>query len=79
MDNKEIEKKVREVLSRRLGFKGLIEDDTGSEDIPGWDSLNHVLLISDIEKEFSIRFSLDELLEMQSFGEICRKVENYLN
>ena len=54
-------------------------DDTSSRDIHAWDSLNHIVLISKIEGEFSIKFELDEILTMQSFGEICSGVEKKLN
>ena len=34
----------------------IIEDSTNSDDIEDWDSLNHINLVSAIEKEFKIKF-----------------------
>lgn len=45
-----------------------IEDTTISDDIEEWDSLNHINLVSAIEKEFKIRFALGELQSMKNIG-----------
>ena len=46
----------------------VIEDKTSSDDIEDWDSLNHINLVSAIEKEFEIRFALGELMELKDVG-----------
>ena len=46
----------------------VIEDKTNSDDIAEWDSLNHINLVSAIEKEFEIRFALGELMELKNVG-----------
>ncbi len=46
----------------------VIEDKTSSEDIKDWDSLNHINLVSAIEKEFKIRFALGELIALKDVG-----------
>lgn len=38
-----------------------IKDSTSAEEIEDWDSMNHLNLVSAIEKKFSIRFALGEL------------------
>lgn len=38
-----------------------------------WDSLNHLLLISEIEKEMGIEFTTDEVLEINTFKDV-RKI-----
>ena len=45
-----------------------IEDKTNSDDVEEWDSLNHINLVSAIEKEFNIRFTLEELLTLKDVG-----------
>jgi len=40
----------------------IIKDSTNSDEIEDWDSLNHINLVSAIEKEFKIRFTLGELV-----------------
>ncbi len=46
----------------------VIEDKTSSDDIEDWDSLNHINLVSAIEKEFRIRFALGELMSLKDVG-----------
>ena len=46
----------------------VIEDKTSSDDIEEWDSLNHINLVSAIEKEFEIRFALRELMALKDVG-----------
>ena len=46
----------------------VIEDKTSSDDIEDWDSLNHINLVSAIEKEFKIKFALGELETLRDVG-----------
>ena len=46
----------------------IIEDSTNSDTIEEWDSLNHINLVSAIEKEFKIRFALGELVSLKDVG-----------
>ena len=46
----------------------VIQDTTSSDDIEDWDSLNHINLVSAIEKEFKIRFALGELQTLKDVG-----------
>ena len=46
----------------------VIEDKTNSDDIEEWDSLNHINLVSAIEKEIEIRFALGELIALKDVG-----------
>ena len=45
-----------------------ITDTTSAEDIEDWDSMNHLNLVSAIEKKFSIRFALGELQTLNNVG-----------
>ena len=54
----------------------LISTDTAPADIHDWDSLTHVLLISKIEKQFAVKFSLDDMLGFENVGDICNGVLN---
>ncbi|MBT4732770.1 acyl carrier protein [Candidatus Woesearchaeota archaeon] len=46
----------------------IISDATSSDTIEDWDSLNHINLVSAIEKEFKIKFSLGELMTLKDVG-----------
>lgn len=47
-----------------------IQDDMSPETISGWDSLNYLMFISEIEKEFNITFTMDEILNFKNLGDI---------
>ena len=46
----------------------VIKDKINSDDIEEWDSLNHINLVSAIEKEFKIKFVLGELMTLKDVG-----------
>ncbi len=36
------------------------------EEVPNWDSIGHMNLVMDLEKEFNQQFEVDEIMEMSS-------------
>ena len=48
----------------------IVENKTNSEEVEDWDSLNHIYLVSAIEKEFKIKFTLGELTTLKDVGAI---------
>jgi len=52
----------------------VIENSTSSDDVEDWDSLNHINLVSAIEKEFKIKFSLRELMTLKDVGAIINLI-----
>lgn len=51
-----------------------ITDATSSDDLENWDSLNHVILIVDIEKKFKIKFPLGEMPNLNSIRKIIDSI-----
>ncbi len=52
-----------------------IKDDLSSKDIPEWDSMNYLLFIAELEKQFDLSFSMDEVINAQNIGDIRKIVE----
>jgi len=48
-----------------------VDPETTSADIPAWNSLNHVMLIARIEKEFDIKFDILQMIEMKRVADIA--------
>jgi len=48
----------------------MISDNLTPKDVPEWDSMNYLFFISEIEKEYGISFSMDEVLEAKSLGDV---------
>jgi acyl carrier protein len=53
---------------------GSITLATEPKNIPQWDSLGHATLACALEREFNIRFDLDELMELENVRAIIRVV-----
>ena len=51
--------------------EGLSPDNT-----PAWDSLNAIILVTEIEKAFDVRFTFDEAMAVKNFGEVVRLVRS---
>jgi acyl carrier protein len=53
-----------------------IKDELSSKDIANWDSMNYLMFIADLEKEFSVSFTMDEVMNAQTLGEIRHILES---
>ena len=47
-----------------------ISISTTADDIDEWDSLNHINIVMAVEKKFSIKFALGELMELKDVGDM---------
>lgn len=63
---------VVEVLSVK---ESDIRDDLTPQDVPDWDSMNYLLFIGELEKNFSLSFTMDEVMNARTLGEIRKIVE----
>lgn len=52
---------------------------TSSNDIGDWNSISNLFLIDEIEKAFNIKFSLDDIFNFQTVGDICNVIFSKLN
>ncbi len=51
---------------------------TTAHEVDGWDSLNHAVLLADVQKHFQVRFSVSEVLGLENIGQLCAIVESKL-
>jgi acyl carrier protein len=47
-----------------------LNDDLTASHVENWDSLSHMILISEIENAFQVKFKLKELNKMRNVGEM---------
>lgn len=52
-----------------------ITEATVAADVPGWDSLTHIYIIAESEKEFGIRLSAQEAHNVTSVGDFCHLID----
>ena len=65
-----------EIVSRVMNIPiEKISDSSGPDSIPDWDSFNMFVLLEEIEKEFDVKFSLEETLEIKIVGDFRKKLE----
>lgn len=55
-----------------------LADEITAQDIPGWDSLTHINLIIEIEDEFGLKFTVDDIAGLKNVGEMVAMVERKL-
>lgn len=71
MTSETIYEKLNEV------FQDVFDDDsitvnaeTTADDIEDWDSLEHINLVSAVEKEFGVKFTMAQVVGMKNVGEM---------
>lgn len=71
MEEQEIVTKLEGVFRQVFNNKNLdITRDLTANDVENWDSLSHMLLITEIENSFSVKFKLKELNKMRNVGDM---------
>ncbi|HEX2963337.1 MAG: acyl carrier protein [Bacteroidota bacterium] len=56
-----------------------IQDDTRADEVPGWDSLNHINVILAVENEYKVRFKNIEVLKLKNIGDLQKLVDSKTN
>ena len=75
-----MENKVKEIMAEV--FVCNVEDinvDTKKNDLDNWDSLQHLIFVSQLESEISLKFTPEEIYEMNGFAEIIKIINLKLN
>lgn len=55
-----------------------MKDETTADQVPGWDSLNHINVILAIEKEYNLKFKGIEILKIKNIGELQQLINSKL-
>ena len=80
MDSEKIFIEVQDIFRDIFDVNNLaINHQTNSGNIENWDSLNHINLISAIEKEFKVKFTLTELLDLTDVGLLLKLLTKKIN
>lgn len=70
--NSRLEKIVREQFSITAEK---IDENWTSDEIREWDSVNHLNLILEIEKEFEVKLEIEDMLTVEKIGDLSRILE----
>jgi len=76
MDRVDIIEKAEKVIAKsfKIDPSG-IKTNMTPDDIESWDSLGQLMLINDLEKEFCIKFEIEEIFEIMSIEDIYNILE----
>jgi acyl carrier protein len=70
-----MENQVKEIIARVLNVDpGVITDTLSSGDIPEWDSVGNLAIISTIEQELEVEFPLEDLFDLTSVKSLVDEV-----
>ena len=45
-----------------------LRPQTTAEDVPDWDSMNHIVMVVEVERRFGIKFGTAEMEELKNVG-----------
>jgi acyl carrier protein len=77
MSNEEILKEINEIFVEVLeNSEIIISELTTAEDIEEWDSLSHIMLVTEIEKKFNKRFTSFEILSWKRVSDMIQSIKN---
>ena len=52
-----------------------VELDTAIGDLPEWDSIHHLQIIAELEKEFGIKYAQEDLAELEDVSDLISLTE----
>jgi len=79
MERSEISEKIRIILVSVLKHEKFpMNEELIAFEVEGWDSLSHMIIISEIESQFNIKFKLKELNKLNNVGSLIDIVQSKL-
>jgi len=79
MERNEILEKLTAIFRTTFNDSELVlNDEMNAGDVENWDSLTNMLMISEVESQFGIRFKLKELNQLKNIGSIISILEEKL-
>ncbi len=79
MEKTEIVNKLTPLFRNIFSDNSLeISDELSALEVENWDSLSHMLLIAEVEKNFGIKFKLKDLNKMANVGEMISIISSKL-
>lgn len=75
-----ISDRLKKVILQTLGLADFdLQDETKATDVPGWDSLSHVKVLTAAEQEYGVRFKTMEVLRLKSVGDLQQLIDRKTN
>ena len=79
MTDSEVYKELDVVFRQVLEDESIqLKPDTTADDVEGWDSMNHIFIVVELEKRFGVKFHAAEMEELKNVGELAALVKQKL-
>ncbi len=70
--------KIEEVIAKVLSIDPkIVNDQTGPDNVPSWDSFNGLALITALEKQFGLKADIEEMAAIKNVGDIKDLLRKY--
>jgi acyl carrier protein len=73
-DSGELWRRLEEVFEDVLGERVTLRAETTADDVEAWDSVKTVELVVAIERAFGVRFSVGEIANLDSVGDLVERL-----
>ncbi len=70
---------MKNIFKRALNNKSNLKLSSRFEEVPGWDSLGHMRLISEIEKKLKVSFEIDEIVGVDTIKKLIAMSKKKMN
>ena len=68
--------KLSNIIKQSIGTIENYSTESNLKEFSNWDSMNHMILITQIESEFDIQFTGDEIADLKTVGCILNIIDN---
>ena len=70
--------KLESILSKVLGVApNAITDTTSPDNVPTWDSFNGLLIVSELENSFKVKFTMEEVIAVKCVKDIKKTLARH--
>jgi len=74
-----MEDKVREIFSNVFEVSISEVDNIEYQSVEAWDSIGHMMMISELESEFGISIDMDDVIVISKLSECLDILKKYVN
>jgi acyl carrier protein len=80
MTKEQMRKETTEIVKRVLKHEDFeLTDEMTAGEIKGWDSLSHMVIITEVEKHFNIKLSFHDVLNFNDMSDLFNCILNKIN
>ena len=76
MNTSETLQLIERALTEVLGHNSFqLTAETTADDVDGWDSISHMMIINELEEKLGVKFKLMDLMNLQNVGDLMNMIQ----